>query len=196
MWRTAARWLTMACGLSLAACLPSIQGPPSSLLPVASVSQAAQPEAALPSSTAATIRPTELLAAGPTFTPIATFTATALDIALSATPGDTRTPMPTETATALVSISLDKLPPGTVYKNVRIDNQSRAQTDISLHCTTVQGLQTVLEYNNVRHLTIRAPEGDYVVVVYTGGRPMVARFSLIRLPGVTITIYADRLAIH
>jgi hypothetical protein len=106
------------------------------------------------------------------------------------------TAQPTETATILVSVSLDKLPPGTVYKRVRIENRSRTQMDISLHCTTIQGLQTVLEYENVKNLAIEAPEGKYVYVVYVGGRQFVGAFSLLDMPNATITVYADRVAIH
>jgi hypothetical protein len=103
---------------------------------------------------------------------------------------------PTPTATVPELISLDKLPPGTIYKRVRIENRSRSQMDISLHCTTLKGLQTVLEYENVKNLSVEAPDGNYIFVVYAGGRQMTGGFSLLTVPSLTITVYADRVAVH
>jgi hypothetical protein len=103
---------------------------------------------------------------------------------------------PTATATVPELISLDKLPPGTIYKRVRIENRSRSQMDISLHCTTLKGLQTVLEYENVKNLSVEAPDGNYIFVVYAGGRQMTGGFSLLTVPSLTITVYADRVAVH
>ena len=68
--------------------------------------------------------------------------------------------------------------------------------DISLHCTTRSGQQAVLEYGNVRNITIDAPVGDYVYVVYVGGRKIVGSFSLRRLPDATITVYADHVSVR
>ncbi len=138
-----------------------------------------------------------------TFTPIPSLTPTAgLETALSpsvlatGTLGITTTPQATGTATLVEAISLDKLPPDTVYKRVRIDNESHAQMDISLHCTTHQGLHTILEYTNVRNLTIEAPEGDYVYVVYVGGRQIVGSFSLRHVPSAYITVYKDHATVR
>ncbi len=54
----------------------------------------------------------------------------------------------------------------------------------------------MLEYENVRNLTVQAPEGSYVYVVYVGGRRMIGDFSLLHVPGATLTVYKDRVALH
>ena len=86
----------------------------------------------------------------------------------------TGTPLVNATVGATIvpgeSVSLDKLPSGTIYETIVINNNSETEADISLHCTTIHGLQTVLEYDHVRHLTIQAPQGNYVYVEYDGGR--------------------------
>ncbi len=198
MWKFAARCIAFAVILSLAACLPSFPGAlaptplPTSIVELTPSGHptAAQAAYASPASTAAVPR---------TFTPIPTLTAaTGLTLtATSTSPGATALPtQPTSTATATESISLDKLPPGTVYKPVHIQNRAHSQMDISLQCTTIHGLHTILEYENVRNLTVQAPEGDYIYVIYVGGRQMSGSFSLLRAPSATITVYADRVAIH
>ena len=207
MWKVAARCITFAVGCSLAACLPNFQGlisranPPASTVELTPSRQLAATQEAS-ASPAPTQFPTSTVA--PTFTPIPTLTAaTGSPTIATATPG-TMTPSgttalpagPTSTAAPPESISLDKLQPGTVYKPVHIQNLSHSQMDISLHCTTIHGLHTVLEYNDVRNLTVQAPECDYIYVVYVGGRPMSGSFSLLHVPKATITVYADKVAIH
>lgn len=155
------------------------------------------------------IAPTNTPTAAPSFTPIPSLTPTAAletaavtgaaatgsPVALG-TAGPTGTLPATGTATLVVPISIDKLPRDTVYKRVRIDNESKAQMDISLHCTTQQGLHTILEYTNVRNLTIEAPEGDYVYVVYVGGRQIVGSFSLRHVTSVYLTVYKDHVTVR
>jgi hypothetical protein len=209
LWRNAARCLVLAAGAFLAACAPGFPSLPA-LAPIAT------PASPLPLSTATAaatstpvIAPTSSPTATLTFTPIPSLTPTAV-VETALTPGAGATGSPaasftpvvlgtlqaTGTATLVEPISLDKLPPDTVYKRVRIDNESRAQMDISLHCTTHQGLHTILEYTNVRNLTIEAPEGDYVYVVYVGGRQIVGTFSLRHVPSVYITVYKDHVTVR
>ena len=200
MWKVAARSLVFASGLWLAACLPNL---PSFVSPAAAHVTASVEM--MPTSTAVVTEmqtmslvpaATTLVNTSGTFTAIPTFTSTngpEISAASSLTPSASR---PQETATVLESVSLDKLPPGTVYKTVRVENRSRSQMDISLHCTTLRGQQTVLEYEGVKNLTIQAPEGRYVYVVYVGGRQIVGSFEFLAAPNLTITVYADRVAIH
>jgi hypothetical protein len=195
MWKFAAHCVALGVVLSLAACLPTIPGtiPPE---PSPALTFESTPSAQ-PTSPGPAPRSTATL--GLTFTPIPTLTvAASLPVATTSTgSGATSFPTPPDaTATPGETLSLDKLPPGTVYKSVRIQNQSHSQMDVSLHCTTIHGLHTVLEYNNVRNLTTQAPEGDYIYVLYVGGRQMSGSFSLLHVPAVTITVYADRVAIH
>ena len=136
-----------------------------------------------------------------TFTPIPSLTPTGTSAgALTASPLATGSPAasttPVGTATVFEPISIDKLPRDTVYKRVRIDNVAHAQMDISLHCTTRQGLHTILEYDNVKHLTIEAPDGDYVYVVYVGGRKIVGGFSLLHATSAYITVYKDHVTVR
>lgn len=178
----------------MAACLPSFQG----LVPATPVSPTAFVELSPAAQPTATRASTPSVSSTAAFTPIPSFTATAVS-GFTVTPGVTGTaPAPTQPAATgtAESVSLDKLPPSTVYKRIRIQNQSHSQMDISLHCTTIHGLHTVLEYNNVKNLAVQAPEGDYIYVLYVGGRPMSGSFSLLGVPAVTITVYADRVAIH
>jgi len=203
MWRVAARCLALAVGCSLSACLPSIPGILPPTVPTSAVftpTHVAQSTAA-PASTPAGISPTQTTTNLFTFTPIPTLTSTAAEPDTPATPAVTATitlvtPQPPVSSSPAESVSLDTLPRGTVYKPVHIQNRAHSQMDISLHCTTVQGLQTVLEYSSVRNLTVQAPDCDYVYVIYVGGRPMSGSFSLLHVPSVTITVYADRVAIH
>jgi hypothetical protein len=75
-------------------------------------------------------------------------------------------------------------------------NRSGTQADISLHCTTRKGQFTILEFENVRSLGIDAPLGDYVYVVYVGGRQLIGDFSFRTDQKLTITIYQDRVTVH
>ncbi len=203
MWRVAAYCLALLLASSSAACLPDLPSliRPTSLpaTPLVQPNSSAQATATLVATPLIGAAPTTFVDTSGTFTPVASFTPSTGAASPAATIITTATIQPTQltgTPTVFESVSLDKLPPGTVYKRVRIENQSHSQMDISLHCTTIQGLHTVLEYEKVKNLTIEAPEGDYIYVVYVGGRPMSGSFSLLRVPNVTITVYADRVAIH
>lgn len=196
MRRVAARLVIFACGISLAACIPNLPGLTSFTQPTAA--SVAQPSPVPLVVATATSSPTAIPSDTPTavFTPIPTLTATVgVATALTQTIASTVL-VPTTTPTFVESVSLDKLPPNIPYKRVRIENQAHEQMDISLHCTTVQGLQTVIEYNNVRNLTIDAPNGDYVYVFYVGGHRLMGGFSLLHVPSVTLTVYKDRVVIH
>ena len=202
MRRATAYCLVLVCGLSLASCVPNLPAllPPTPIPSTQLVdsSPTAQATPGITSSPTATLAPANPVSTAIPFTAIPTFTPTGSPPPLAPVT-DTGTPPtmePTSTATVLESISLDKLPPGTLYKRVRIRNRSHSQMNISLHCTTLQGLQTVLEYANVRNLSIQAPDGNYIYVVYAGGRQMSGSFSLLSVPSVTITVYADTVTVH
>lgn len=194
MRRVAALCTAIALGSGLVACIPNLPGLPfaGAPSPVADLQPTSVPSATMsPIATSTTVSsPTAAFTPIPTFTPA---NVAATGTAQAATPSAGTS---TATATAAQSISLDKLPAGTVYKRVRIENRAREQMDISLHCTTVKGLHTVIEYTNVRNLLIQAPEGDYVYVFYVGGHPLMGSFSLVKVPSVTITVYKDHVAIH
>ncbi len=183
--------------LLLSSCLPALPGQ------TAIQSQASTPTTGSQSIVAATATSTTtpsptppltpIIAPTLTFTPIPTFTLTSNSVT-TGTP--TINPTSNETAVPGESISLDKLPPSTIYETIVINNNSGTEADISLHCTTIHGLQTVLEYNHVKHLTIQAPQGNYVYVVYVGGKMLSGSFSFLTQSKRSITIYRDRVVIQ
>lgn len=203
--RVAAHLVVLALSLTLTACLPSLQNlaiPTIAAPPAASPAAPFSAASPLPSGTALpTTTPTA------SFTPISTFTPGGTSITPSPTPSTTGT-LPTaagptatltqaaSTAGSPVSVNMDTLPRDTVYKPVVIRNKSHAQMDISLHCTTHQGLQTVIEYEHVRTLSDEIPECDYVYVVWVGARQIVGSFTLYRIPDIAITVYAQRVDVH
>ncbi len=203
MWRVAARCMVLALAVSLAACstgFPGLIAPAaSSGVPSVQSNPTAQATAIFRAPASASAVPTRLMEPLGTYTAIPTFTATTSRgiVPTFASPTALSQPaQPTATATIAESVSLDKLPKDTVYKRVRLENQSGRQMDVSLHCTTVHGLQTVLEYESVRNLTVQAPEGYYIYVLYVGGRQRSGSFSLLSVPSVTITVYPDRVVVH
>ncbi|MGE5073822.1 MAG: hypothetical protein ACM3MF_10370 [Anaerolineae bacterium] len=211
-WRIAARCLGITVVLSMSACQPGTLPtlPSFGQQPASSAQPSAAPATLIPlASPSATASPTAVPTDTLTFTPIPSMTATSgteTAVGTAAATGSV-TPAPTgsatlpstqsgATATLVEPIVIDTLPPSTVYVRVRIENESNSQMDISLHCTTKQGLHTILEYNNVRNVVIDAPEGDYVYVVYVGGRKIVGGFSLFHMNNAVITVYSDHVAFH
>lgn len=189
--------IVLALVLLLSSCLPASSGQTAIEPPVSTPTASSQatveatttltilPSSA-PSSTL-TIIPTATFTPIPTFTPtndptIASALSTNADISLTLVPGE--------------SISLDKLPAGTVYGTIVINNNSETEADISLHCTTIHGLHTILEYNHVKHIAIQAPQGNYVYVVYLGSKMLSGGFSFLTLQKRSITIYKDRVVIQ
>jgi hypothetical protein len=147
--------------------------------------------------------PTMTFTAIPSLTPSATpITSLTASTALTGSSTGIVTPVtptvtqPIGTSLPFASFGLDKLPRGTVYKEVRILNRSHAQMDISLHCTTREGIEAILEYGDVRNITIKAPEGRYVYVVYVGGRKIEGSFSLLHATSAVITVYKDHVTVR
>lgn len=203
MWRVAVSCAVLALTALLTACSASIPGliapTPLSAIPPVKSNPVAQATASSGPTLAGNAPPTLLVNIEGTYTPIPRFTATTSRETATAVGTVTMAPesaQPTEGPASAESISLDKLPADTVYKRVRIENQSHRQMDVSLHCTTLHGLHTVLEYQNVKNLSVEAPEGDYVFVIYVGGRQRSGTFSLLSVPNVTVTVYTDRVVIH
>ena len=199
MRRVVACGLTLTLGLILTACLPVIPTQTISNTPV--IVDSVDLQATTATMTAAFTQtpkttPTATLLPTSTFTPIPSLTPT------NATPAGTQnltaTPsaMATMTTTLGEAISIDKLPKNTVYGTIRVQNKSGTQVDISLHCTTHQGLQTILEYNNIKSIFVRAPEGNYIYVVYVGGRKLVGSFSFFNTNIMTIIVYRDSVLTH
>ncbi len=192
--------IALALVLLLGSCMPASAGqtsnqPPASTPTVIStfVSEATATQTVAAVIASSTPAPTSTIAPTPTFTPIPTFTATgnpigtdtpsaAVTVGLTSVPGE--------------SVSIQKLPPNTVYGLIAINNNSGTEADVSLHCTTLHGFQTIIEYNNVKHPILQAPQGYYVVVVYVGGKMLSRSFTFLTQSKISITIYRDRLVIQ
>jgi hypothetical protein len=84
------------------------------------------------------------------------------------------------------------LPSGTVW----LKNMSKADSYISLQCTTTDGYVTVIEYP-VGRSTVRtaAPAGRYIYVASVGGKKFSGSFKLKKLQELTITMYKENIQI-
>jgi hypothetical protein len=197
--------IALASGLILTACLPAIsdnkrvnpilQTPVLESTPSGEFTTTKTSTASIELSSTATLIPTSQ------FTPIPSFTSAvepAIEVPLivTAIPISVTGIFISDTATPIESVGIDKLPSNTIYKPVHIQNISGKQVDITLHCTTNKGLQTILEYKNVKNLFTDLPEGDYVYVIFVGGRQLVGSFSFMTAAKLFITIHKDRVAIH
>ena len=176
--------------LSLSSCLPTLPDQTVIESPVSAPTVRSESVIEAIASQTETPSPTSSLPAAltttPTFTPIPTFTLTssptiAVTDSLKST-GD--------------SISLDKLPANTIYGTIVINNNAGTEVDISMHCTTLHGMQTVLEYNHFKHITIQAPQGNYIYVVYIGSKMLSGGFSFLTQQKRSLTIYKDRIVIQ
>ena len=202
--------ITLASGLILAACLPPLSIPKQITLssPTLAQVQGPSPELTATPSSTPTIEASFSAALSPTstFTPIPSLTPTF---------GDTGTipyegPIPTLDLTGTVApfgitavlITDTAAPAGsdlglsTTYGPVHIQNKSRSQVDLSLHCTTSKGVQIILEYDNLRNVVALLPHGNYVYVLYVGGRQSVGSFSHFTSQKLSITIYQDSVVIQ
>ncbi|HEX2697645.1 MAG TPA: hypothetical protein VHM28_08045 [Anaerolineales bacterium] len=185
------------CSFVLAACLPAAPTQPASSTPKSTANVRATAKVATETPSLQTIEASATLAPSSTFTPIFSPTSTSeTATATQAITGTVAAGTTQATATLGQPISIDTLPPNTVYNTIHVQNKSGTQVDISLHCTTRRGLQTILEYNSIKNIFIKAPEGDYVYVIYVGGRRLIGSFSFINTGTLTLIVYRDRVAIH
>ena len=139
-----------------------------------------------------------------TFTPIASGTLTARTPSLpagasltSATVTHTAgTPPPASPTVTSGPITIDTLPANTPYGTIRLENRSKTGVSLSLHCTTLRGYRTILEYDVYRTTIIEAPLGDYVYVVYIGGHKFVGTFTYGQPSTLVVTFYRDKVVVH
>jgi len=85
------------------------------------------------------------------------------------------TPTPTET---LYARFYGTLPPSIPYGKVNLINKSKAEVYISMHCTTVDGYTTIIEYPVDGRMRVSAPAGRYTYVAWVGGRQFQGWFGL------------------
>jgi hypothetical protein len=190
----------------VSACVPGLPVGDSTSIPAEDLAGtlAAQTVQALPSPTleAPTETPTPVLPSPPTATATV----------VPATPTETQTPdigtgtPGTATATATSGgtvdpasgpIEIDKLPPGTDYGKITLQNKSKTEVYVSLQCTTFRGYQSIMEQFVTRgSSTIKAPLGNYVYVAYVGGKKKVGSFVLKNPDHLTITFTRSEINIH
>jgi hypothetical protein len=212
--------LVLATAFILSACIPSLpalQQP--TQVPVVDLqatdaalvaTQAEETLNALPTPTLEpatdTPEPTATDTEAPTATEIATETLTpdhnitATVTAPTATATVTGTP---PTATAFVVTATETLhprffgtlPPALPYGKVRLINLAKAEVYVSLHCTTVNGNTTIIEYPVAGRMNVSAPAGKYTYVAWVGGREFQGSFGLAKGDEIEITFNKDKITI-
>jgi hypothetical protein len=88
------------------------------------------------------------------------------------------------------------MPPNLPSGAIWLKNMSKADSYISLQCTTTNGNVTVIEYP-VGHSTVKtaAPAGRYIYVAWVGGKKFSGGFKLTKFQELTITMYKDKVQI-
>lgn len=217
MKRTAV--LTLAAAFLMSACIPGLpQLQPPTEAPVVDLqaTEAALVEThavetlnALPTPTlepaTETLEPTatdtESPTATETFTPDPNITATETVTVFTLTATITGT---APTATQFVATATETLyprffgtlPPAIPYGEVRLVNRSKAETYISLQCTTIDGYKTIIEYPVYSRLNVSAPAGKYTYVAWVGGRQFQGAFGLGKNDEVEILIEKDKITVR
>ena len=117
------------------------------------------------------------------------------DAAISATATVTGTPAtPTATET-LYARFYGTLPPTIPYGKVKLINKAKAEVYISMHCTTVDGYTTIVEYPVDGRMRVSAPAGKYTYVAWVGGRQFQGRFRLGKGGEIEITFNKDKVTV-
>ena len=161
----------------------------------------------------------------PTFVPVTdTLTATEASPETPATDTSTSTPEPNLTTTPATSTSgpansttatlitsqagaptltptlgiltYGTLPPAVPFSKVTLINKSKAQAYISMQNYPADGNVAILEYPVEKRVEVKAPLGNYVYVVWVGGRKISGSFVLQKDNDVTITIYKDKVVVQ
>jgi len=133
-----------------------------------------------------TVTETGIVVTGTPFTPTTTVTGT----------------LPTATQfnpTATVTLHarfFGTLPPALPSGKVKLINRSKAEAYISMHCTTVDGYTTIIEYPVVGRMGVSAPAGKYTYVAWVGGRQFQGSFNLGKGDEVEITLFKDKITIN
>lgn len=111
----------------------------------------------------------------------------------SATPvKPTSTITPAATAQILIH---GTMPPAVPYGKITLVNMSKADAYISLQCTTLSGEETIMEYPVKAKIRENAPAGNYLYVLWVGGKKIVGTFHLDRSQELQLTIYKDEVRI-
>ena len=87
------------------------------------------------------------------------------------------------------------LPPAVPSADITLVNKSKAQAYISLQNDPPKEV-TILEYPVNKQVSIKAPLGYYLYVVWVGGRKIVGEFVLHHDDNIKIIIYKDRVVVQ
>ena len=120
--------------------------------------------------------------------------ATATATVTGTPPTATQSATPTATET-LYARFYGTLPPSIPYGKVKLINRSKAEVYISMHCTTVDGYTTIIEYPVNGFMRVSAPAGAYTYVAWVGGRQFQGWFGLGKKGEVEITFAKDKVTI-
>jgi len=176
---------------------------------------AAQTLAAQPTSTTASVTETET----PTETPPPTDITVTLPVTeapnLTTTPatatsgpvgdttitptatGSTSTPSGEITLTPTLGVlTYGTLPPAVPSNDVYLVNKSKAQAYISLQLCDTPAKGAILEYPVESTVKIKAPLGNYIYVVWVGGKQLTGTLKVTNNDDLKITIYKDKVVIQ
>ncbi len=102
---------------------------------------------------------------------------------------------PTLTPTLGV-LTYGTLPPAVPFSKVTLINRSKAQAYISLQNYPADGNVAILEYPVGKRVEVKAPLGNYIYVVWVGGKKISGSFILNKNNDITITIYKDKVVVQ
>ncbi len=138
---------------------------------------------------------TETLTPDPNATVALTETAFTSSVTTTGTPATATKPAtPTATET-LYARFYGTLPPSIPYGKVKLINKSKAEVYISMHCTTVDGYTTIVEYPVDGRMRVSAPAGKYTYVAWVGGRQFQGWFGLGKNGEIEITFNKDKVTV-
>jgi hypothetical protein len=88
------------------------------------------------------------------------------------------------------------MPPKLPSGQITLINMSKAESYISLQCTTPEGYVTIIEYPvGGSRVSTSAPAGKYVYVAWVGGKKFIGDFKLNKSQDVKLIFYIDRIEI-
>jgi hypothetical protein len=88
------------------------------------------------------------------------------------------------------------LPPAVPSASITLVNKSKAEAYISLQNYPKDKEVAILEYPVKKQVSVDAPLGYYLYVVWVGGRKIVGEFVLHNSDDIKITIYKDKVTIQ
>jgi len=116
-------------------------------------------------------------------------------------PNITSTPTPETTGGITLTPTLGvltygTLPPAVPSSTVYLVNKSKAQAYISLQLCDTEAAGAILEYPVQNTVKIKAPIGNYIYVVWVGGRQLTGTLKVNKNEDLRVTIYKDKVAIQ